>query len=102
MTMKRIIHLSLAPFTVIPLIFTIVFIINLFSFPDLWIPLETMFAWVLYVVLMMIGLISYFVVHIFYTDRIRSDKKTLWTILLFFGHVVAIPIYWFLFVVNDE
>ena len=100
--MKRVLHLLIAPFTIIPLFFTIVFVVNLFSFPDLWISLETMFTWVLYVVLIMIGLISYFVVHIFYTDRIRSDKKTLWTILLFFGHVVVIPVYWYMFVMNDD
>jgi hypothetical protein len=100
--MKRFFHLIIGPISLIPLFFTIVFIINLFSFPDLWISMETMFVWLLYVVLIMIGVISYFVVHIFHTTKIRSDKKTLWTILLFFGHVVTMPVYWYLFVLTDE
>lgn len=48
--------------------------------------------------LMMMGLLIAFIVHAFKTDLIPQDKKVLWVVILFFGGLVACPIYWYLYV----
>jgi hypothetical protein len=100
--MKKILHILLGPISIIPLIYVIIFIINILNYPELLIDLETMFFWLVWVVLILISIISYYVVFIFNTSLIPTGRKTLWTILLFFGHVVILPIFWFLFLLTDE
>lgn len=99
---KKIIHLLIGPFTLIPLIYTIFLAVNLFNYPEVIVALETMFQWLVWVVLIMISIISYYVIFIFNTSQIPTNKKTLWTILLFFGHVVILPIFWFKFLLSEE
>jgi hypothetical protein len=48
--------------------------------------------------LLMFGLTAAYVVHAFRTDEIASDKRTLWMIILFFGNMLAFPVYWWLYV----
>lgn len=47
--------------------------------------------------MLMIVLTTIYVVHAFKTDQIPQDKKTLWVVVLFFGNMVAFPIYWYLY-----
>ena len=46
--------------------------------------------------LVSLGLMIYFIVHLFRSSSIPNDKKPLWAIILFMGGIVAMPIYWFL------
>ncbi|MCC5917975.1 MAG: hypothetical protein JJU02_11690 [Cryomorphaceae bacterium] len=100
--MRTIIQLLVGLLSLIPFTFTAIVAINAVQTPDArFIEFQTLINWLLLVVLVMIGLISYFVVHIFNTDKIPTSRKTFWTIILFFGHVIAIPVYWFLFIWGD-
>ena len=36
-----------------------------------------------------------YVVHLFKTSHVRTDKKALWGIALFCGGPIAMPVYWF-------
>jgi hypothetical protein len=47
--------------------------------------------------LVMFGLTAVYVVHAFRTDEITADKRTLWVIILFFGNMLAFPVYWWLY-----
>jgi hypothetical protein len=38
------------------------------------------------------------IVHVFKTDRVPQDQKALWAVVLFMGNVIAMPIYWYLYI----
>ena len=42
-------------------------------------------------------LVGVYVVHLFRTDAIPSDKKALWAVVLFLGNLMAFPFYWYLY-----
>ena len=47
--------------------------------------------------LLMFALITLYVVHAYRTDRVEADKRVLWVVILFFGNMIAFPIYWYLY-----
>ena len=47
---------------------------------------------------LMFALTAAYVVHAFRSDELDQDKRTLWVIVLFFGNMLAFPIYWWLYV----
>lgn len=49
-----------------------------------------------------IGLFVFYVAHLFRTERVANDKKALWAVVLFFGNVIAMIIYWYLYIWNDK
>lgn len=48
--------------------------------------------------LLMMVLIAVYIVHLFKTDRVPQDKKSLWAVVLFLGNAIAMPIYWYLYI----
>lgn len=55
----------------------------------------------LLVMLLMLGLLIFYVAHIVTNVQLTSDHKILWIVLLFFAGIIAMPIYWFLFILRD-
>lgn len=51
--------------------------------------------------LMTFILITIYLVNVYRNVSVDKDKKILWTILILFGSIVAMPIYWFLFIWKD-
>jgi hypothetical protein len=43
-------------------------------------------------------LTALYIVDLFKTDRVDQDKKALWAVVLFLGGMVALPVYWYLYV----
>lgn len=43
-------------------------------------------------------LLVIYMVHVFKTDRVPEDKKALWAVVLFLGYMIAMPIYWYLYI----
>ncbi|NLG84554.1 MAG: hypothetical protein GX493_08130 [Firmicutes bacterium] len=39
-----------------------------------------------------------YIVNVFNTDLVDKDKKALWAVVLFFGNIIAMPIYWYLYI----
>jgi hypothetical protein len=37
-------------------------------------------------------------VNVFRNDRVDKDKKVLWAVVLFMGNMIAMPIYWYLYI----
>jgi hypothetical protein len=48
--------------------------------------------------LLILGLIISYIIYLFKTDRVAKDKKALWAVVLFMGNLLAMPIFWFLYV----
>lgn len=46
----------------------------------------------------MLGLLVFYIWHLFKTDAIAQDKKALWAVVLFMGNAVSMPVYWYLYV----
>jgi hypothetical protein len=45
-----------------------------------------------------IALIVFYIVNVFRNDRVDKDKKALWAVVLFMGSMIAMPIYWYLYI----
>ena len=39
-----------------------------------------------------------YIIYLFKTNNVPKDKKALWAVVLFLGHVVSIPIFWYHYV----
>ena len=50
-----------------------------------------------FMILLSIILVVFYVFYLYRTDRVPKDRKTLWAILLIFGGLVCLPIFWFLY-----
>ena len=48
--------------------------------------------------LWIIGLTVFYIVNIFRNDRVEKDKKVLWAVVIFLGNMIAMPIYWYLYI----
>lgn len=48
--------------------------------------------------ILVMGLTIFYIVNVFRNDRVDKDKQVLWTIVLFMGNVIAMPIYWYLYI----
>lgn len=54
------------------------------------------------VMLLMLGLLAFYVTHLFRTNAVANDKKALWCVVLFFGNMFAMIVYWFLYIWPDK
>lgn len=43
-------------------------------------------------------LLIIYIVNLFRNERVPQDKKALWAAVLFLGNMVAMPIYWYLYI----
>ncbi len=43
-------------------------------------------------------LLAIYIVHLFKTDRVPQDKKALWAVVLFLSNMLAMPVYWYLYI----
>lgn len=43
-------------------------------------------------------LLVVYMTHLFKTDRVSQDKKVLWAVVLFLGNIIAMSIYWYLYI----
>jgi hypothetical protein len=53
-------------------------------------------------VFLVMGLTIFYIVNVFRNDRVDKDKQILWTILLFMGSIIAMPIYWYLYIWSER
>ena len=47
------------------------------------------------------ALIAFYMVNVFRYDRVDKDKKVLWAVVLFMGSIMAMPVYWYLYIWRD-
>lgn len=48
--------------------------------------------------LWIVALLIIYIVNVFKNDRVPQDKKALWAAVLFLGNMIAMPIYWYLYI----
>ncbi len=48
--------------------------------------------------LLIMGLTVFYMVNVFRNNRVEKDKKVLWAVVLFMGSIIAMPIYWYLYI----
>ncbi|MHC4568070.1 MAG: hypothetical protein ACYTE3_20200 [Planctomycetota bacterium] len=44
------------------------------------------------------ALLVIYIVYLFRTSRVAQDKKVLWAVVLFLGHMIAMPVFWYLYI----
>jgi hypothetical protein len=47
-------------------------------------------------------LLGIYVVNVFKNDHVSKDKKALWAVVLFLGNVIAMPVYWYLYIWKED
>ncbi|HEX8407951.1 MAG TPA: hypothetical protein VF883_03745 [Thermoanaerobaculia bacterium] len=50
------------------------------------------------VMLLMFALITFYIVFLFKTDRVKTEMKAVWAVAIFMGSIVAMPIFWYLYI----
>ena len=96
MKLSKPVKLLVLALTLWPPLYTLAFIVMMVSFT----PAISDTLMVVHGATMLISvlLLVFYVVHLFKTDHVPADKKTLWAIALFLGSTIAMPIYWFVHV----
>jgi hypothetical protein len=51
--------------------------------------------------LWIMGLTVFYMVNVFRNDRVNKDMKVLWAVVLFMRSIIAMPIYWYLYIWRD-
>ena len=59
---------------------------------------DAVFVVHLITMLFIIGLLAFYVVHLFKNEAMASDRRVLWAIVLFMGNAFAFPVYWYLYI----
>ena len=60
-----------------------------------------LFALHIFTMLLIMGLSIFYIVDVFKNNRVDKDKKALWAIVIFLGNMIAMPIYWYLYIWNE-
>ena len=107
--MKKSIKILLAIATLWPLAYMVLFFVFVFSM-ILFIPTQggessepPMFFLIIFplhllTMLWIMALTVFYIVNVFRNDRVEKDKKVLWAVVIFMGNMIAMPIYWYLYI----
>ena len=52
--------------------------------------------------LLMFALTAFYIVNVFRNERVNKDTKVLWAIVIFMGSIIAMPIYWYLYIWPED
>jgi len=47
------------------------------------------------------GMTAFYIINVFLNDRVGKDMKVNWAVILFMGSIIAMPIYWYLYIWRD-
>lgn len=105
--MKQWLKVLLGIVTVWPFAYMILFFLVIFS-TILFVPepgssgppplIALIFPLHLLTMLIVMALMVFYIVDVFRNERVEKDKKPLWAIVLFMGNMIAMPVYWYLFI----
>src|SRR5215210_5308888 len=96
-----------------PIIYIPLFILFMFSFvlmadrrasPDGAFPAMFLLIFPLHILTILGGLALsvFYIVNVFRNPRVEKDKQVLWVLMLFMVGLVALPIYWYLYIWREE
>ena len=105
MRMSRTLALLIGAATVWPLVYMIGFMASVMflfaqSASNASAPSTDAFRYILILhmitMLVMLGLLAFYITHVFKNAALRDDRRTLWALVLFMGGPVSMPVYlWF-------
>jgi len=101
--MNRIVALFWLLLTILPFVYFVYFF-SLMSGPmptshtDMEAQFNFMFRLHMAVMLGMLVLTASYIIYVFKTTHVPVEKKALWAVVLFMGSVLAMPIFWYLYV----
>lgn len=49
-------------------------------------------------ILWIFGLTAFYIVNLFKNERVSKDTKALWAVVIFLGNMLAMPVYWYLYI----
>lgn len=49
-------------------------------------------------IFLVLGLTVIYIINVFRNNRVAQDKKALWAVVIFLGNIVAMPVYWYLYI----
>jgi hypothetical protein len=53
-------------------------------------------------ILWQFALLAIYIHNVFTNDRVEKDKKALWAVVLFLGNMIAMPIYWYVYIWRED
>jgi len=57
-----------------------------------------LFAAHVLVIVLVWCLIGFYIYFLFKTDLVKQDQKALWGVVLFLGNMLAMPVFWYLYI----
>lgn len=109
--MSKTIKLIVGLLTIWPFAYMILFFITILSLvffsrgpePEVGPPplIALIFPLHILTMLLIMGLTIFYMVNVFRNERVVKDQKVLWAVVLFLGNVLAMPIYWYLYIWKD-
>jgi hypothetical protein len=97
-----------------PLVWMLIFLsaglYQVFSETSLWPPTLPSGTprWMLYVIavhsltcVLNLAILATYMIHLFKSDRVSQDKKVFWAVVLLAGNVIAMPVFFYLYVWKD-
>ena len=102
--MKKIIAITWGTLTLLPFFYFVYFMNFMTQFNHNQNPDQTraefdaIFRLHLGTMLLIFVLIASYITYLFKTENVPKDKKALWAVVLFMGNMLAMPIFWFLYV----
>ena len=115
--MKRPAKLLLGALTIWPIIYGMLFLCSVFGLilwqvshpnpppprpptaPPVWV--IGLVAAHLGTILEMFALGVFYMYHLYHNDRIENQLKAFWAVIIFLGNMIAMPVYWYLYVWRD-
>ena len=52
----------------------------------------------MYVIFYIWALIAIYIVSVFKSETLPNEKRTLWAVVIFMGNLMAMPVYWYLYI----
>jgi len=50
----------------------------------------------------LMGLLAIYLIHLYRTSSVPDGRRAFWAVVLFMGNMVAMPIYWYLYVWRER
>ena len=99
--------ITLAVFTAWPIVYVVLFMCMMFGtvMSAFWggrssgpgVAFGIIFPLHLLTMVEIAALLVIYIVYLFRTSRIEQDKKVLWAVVLFLGSIIAMPVFWYLY-----
>jgi hypothetical protein len=108
--MKKTLKILLGIVTIWPFLYMLIFFaFIIYMFMGMWRGgnIDEKMFWSIFPVhilamLITMGLLTYYIVNLYGSNRINKDTKIIWAIVLFMGNMIAMPVYWYLYIWRES